>query len=177
MDNRSMSRVGLLAMTSVLVAAAHGAVLKSSLSSVEAGRVLPLQGQDFHEGTFSLVLVGVFEEHTLRDVDVGESGTFSVELEISANLRPGQYQVVAFSAEGEREAALDVSVAVATAAAEMDHSDAAENGEAVDAGARAEEMAIERSMAGASWGIIGLFIGLAGGLGTVLVKRSPLTEV
>ena len=176
MRTRIMRRVGLLAVVVVSVAAVHGAVLKSSLSSVEAGRVLPLQGQEFHAGTFSLVLVGVFGEYALGDVEIGESGTFSVELEISADLRPGQYQVVAFSAEGEREAALDMSVAVATAAVEADHAVAGEHEEAMDAGATAEEMVIERSMAGAGWGVIGLLVGLAGGLGAVLLRGAPVTE-
>ena len=88
MRTRIMSRVGLLAMVGVFAAAVHGAVLKSSLSSVEAGRALPLQGEAFHEGMFKLVLVGVFGEHTLREVEVGESGTFSIELAIAADVRP-----------------------------------------------------------------------------------------
>jgi hypothetical protein len=37
-------------------------------------------------------------------------------------------------------------------------------------------MVIERSMAGAGWGVIGLLIGLAGGVGAVLVRRTPVTE-
>jgi hypothetical protein len=163
-------------LVGVSLAAVHGAVLKSSLSSVEAGRVLPLQGAEFHAGTFSLVLVGVFDEYSLGDVVIGESGTFSIDLEISASLRPGQYQVVAFTAEGEREAALDMSVAAASAAPEADHADADVHAEAMGVEATAEEMVIERSMAGAGWGVIGLLIGLAGGVGAVLVRRTPVTE-
>lgn len=176
MRARIIGRLGLLALVGVSLAAVHGAVLKSSLSSVEAGRVLPLQGAEFHAGTFSLVLVGVFDEYSLGDVVIGESGTFSIDLEISASLRPGQYQVVAFTAEGEREAALDMSVAAASAAPEADHADAAVHAEAMGVEATAEEMVIERSMAGAGWGVIGLLVGLAGGLGAVLVRRTPVTE-
>ena len=176
MRARIMGRLGLLALVGVSLAAVHGAVLKSSLSSVEAGRVLPLQGAEFHAGTFSLVLVGVFDEYSLGDVEIGESGTFSIDLEISASLRPGQYQVVAFSPEGEREAALDMSVAAASAAPEADHADAGGHAEAMGVEATAEEMVIERSMAGAGWGVIGLLIGLAGGVGAVLVRRTPVTE-
>ena len=176
MRTRITRMAGLLALVGVSLAAAHGAVLKSSLSSVEAGRILPLEGQEFHAGIFSLVLVGVFEEYALGDVEIGESGTFSIELEISANLRPGQYQVVAFSPEGEREAALDMSVAVATTAVAADPADGGEYVEAVSAEASAEEMVIERSTAGAEWGVIGLLIGLAGGLGAVLLRRAPVTE-
>ncbi len=176
MRTRIMRRVGLLALAAASVAAVHGAVLKSSLSSVEAGRVLPLQGQEFHAATFSLVLVGVFGEYSLGDVEIGESGTFSIELEIPADLRPGQYQVVAFSPAGEREAALDMSVAAATTVVQADHAAAGEHEEAMDAGATAEEMVIERSMAGAGWGVIGLLIGLSAGVGTVLLRRAPATE-
>ena len=177
MRARIIGRLGLLALVGVSLAAVHGAVLKSSLSSVEAGRVLPLQGAEFHAATFSLVLVGVFGEYALGDVVVGESGTFSIDLEISASLRPGQYQVVAFSPEGEREAALDMSVAAASAVVEADPADAGEHAEAMmGVEATAEEMVIERSMAGAGWGVIGLFIGLAGGLGAVLVRRTPVTS-
>ena len=143
---------------------------------MEAGRVLPLEGEGFHEATFKLVLVGVLNEHNLRDVEVGESGTFSIELEIAADVRPGQYQVVAFNAEGEREAALDVSLSATAEAAQADHDEAAGHEEAMDTGASAEEMVIERPMAGAGWGIIGLLIGLAGGLGTVLLRGAPVTE-
>ncbi len=173
MRTRIMSRLGLLAMVGVSLATVHGAVLKSSLSSVEAGRVLPLQGDEFHEGMFKLVLVGVFDEHTLRDVEVGESGTFSIEVEISPDVRPGQYQVVAFNAEGERQAGLDISV---WAAAQADHDRAGGHEEAMEAGASAEEMVIERSRTGAGWGVIGLLVGLAGGLGTVLLRSAPATE-
>ncbi len=176
MRTRIMSRLGLLAMVGVSLAAVHGAVLKSSLSSVEAGRVLPLQGDEFHEGMFKLVLVGVFDEHTLRDVEVGESGTFSIEVEISPDVRPGQYQVVAFNAEGERQAGLDISV---WAAAQADHDRAGgheEAMEAMEARASAEDMVIERSRTGTGWGVIGLLVGLAGGLGTVLLRSAPATE-
>jgi hypothetical protein len=175
MRARVIGRLGLLALVGVSLAAVHGAVLKSSMSSVEAGRVLPLQGAEFHPATFSLVLVGVFGEYALGDVVVGESGTFSIDLEISASLRAGQYQVVAFNPEGEREAALDMSVAAASAVVEADPADAGGHAEAMGVEATAEEMVIERSMAGAGWGVIGLFIGLAGGLGGILVRRTPVT--
>ncbi len=175
MRTRVMRRAGLLAMAGVLLAAVHGAVLKSSLSSVEAGRVLPLQGEGFHEATFKLVLVGVFDEHTLGHVEVGESGTFSIELEIAADVRAGQYQVVAFNDRGDRQAALDVSV---WEAVRMDHDEASRQEEtmAMEAGASAEEMVIERSRTGAGWAVIGLLVGLAGGLGTVLLRGAPATE-
>ncbi len=174
MRTRIISRVGLLAMVGVLLAAVHGAVLKSSLSSVEAGRVLPLQGEGFHEATFKLVLVGVFDEHTLGHVEVGESGTFSIELEIAADVRAGRYQVVAFNDEGERQAGLDVSV---WEAVRMDHEvGGQEETMAMEAGASAEEMVIERSRTSAGWGVIGLLVGLAGGLGTVLLRGAPATE-
>ena len=143
---------------------------------MEAGRVLPLEGEGFHEATFTLALVGVFDEHSLGDVEVGESGTFSIELEIAEDVRPGQYQVVAFNAEDERQAALDVSVSAAAEAVQADHDEAGGHEEAMEAEAIAEEMVIERSMAGAGWGVIGILVGLAGGLGTVLLRGAPATE-
>ncbi len=37
-------------------------------------------------------------------------------------------------------------------------------------GARAEELPIQRSRRGAEWGVIGLLIGLAAGLGVSLIR-------
>lgn len=151
----------------------RNSVLQSVIHEVAQS---PLEGEGFHEATFKLVLVGVFDEYTLQDVEVGESGTFSIELEISADVRAGQYQVVALNDGGERQAALDISVSAAAEAVQADHDEAGGHEAAMEAGSSAEEMIIERSMAGAGWGVIGLLIGLSGGLGTVLLRRTPATE-
>ncbi len=180
MSARIVGNVGSLAVVAVLMAAVHGAVLKSALESVEAGQVLPLVGADFHEGmTVSLVLVGVFDEHPLGEATANDEGGFTIDLEIPADARPGAYQVVAFEPSGERATALDITVLAASAPAMTEHSpeEAAGHNEAETSPARADQMIIERSMSGAGWGVVGLIIGLAGGLGIVLLRGAPTTEV
>ena len=194
MSARVVGRVGSLALVAVLMAAVHGAVLKSTLESVEAGQVLPLVGADFHDGmTVSLVLVGVFDEHPLGEATANDEGRFSVELTIPADARPGEYQVVAYEPSGERATALDITVLAASASgmaepsheegepsheeAEPSHEEGAGHDEAEASAARADDMIIERSMSGAGWGVVGLMIGLAGGLGMVLLRGAPSTEV
>jgi len=187
MSARVVGRVGSLALVAVLMAAVHGAVLKSTLESVEAGQALPLVGADFHDGmTVSLVLVGVFDEHPLGEATANDEGRFSVELTIPADARPGEYQVVAYEPSGERATALDITVLAASASAvaepsheegEPSHEEGAGHDEAEASAARADDMIIERSMSGAGWGVVGLMIGLAGGLGIVLLRSAPPTEV
>ena len=187
MSARVVGRVGSLALVAVLMAAVHGAVLKSTLESVEAGQVLPLVGADFHDGmTVSLVLVGVFDEHPLGEATANDEGRFSVELTIPADARPGEYQVVAYEPSGERATALDITVLAQSASAvaepsheegEPSHEEGAGHDEAEASAARADDMIIERSMSGAGWGVVGLMIGLAGGLGMVLLRGAPSTEV
>ena len=88
MSTRIVGNVGSLALVAVLMAAVHGAVLKSALESVEAGQVLPLVGADFHDGmTVSLVLVGVFDEHPLGEATANDEGGFTIDLEIPAGAR------------------------------------------------------------------------------------------
>ena len=180
MSARVVGRVGSLALVAVLMAAVHGAVLTSSMESVEAGQVLPLVGADFHEGmTVSLALVGVFDEHEMGEATASDEGAFTKDLEIPVLARPGDYQVVAYEPSGDRAAALDVTVLAAseTAMAEASHDAGAGHDEAVAPQARADEMTIARSMSGAGWGVIGLVIGLAGGLGVVLLRGAPAAEV
>lgn len=177
MTRRVVGRMGSLALGAGIVAAVHGAVLKSSMGSVEAGQVLPLTGVDFHAGmTVSLVLVGVFEEHALGEATANDGGDLTKEVLIPAHARPGDYQVVAYEPGGARAAALDITVLAAGPASAAGQSHEVEHAEAEPSAARAEEMMIERSMRGSAWGVIGLMIGLAGGLGTVLVRGTPATE-
>ncbi len=177
MTARVVGRMGSLALGAVLVAAVHGAVLNSTMESVEAGQVLPLTGVDFHAGmTVSLVLVGVFEEHSLGEATANDEGDLTKELLIPADTRPGDYQVVAYEPSGARAAAFDITVLAASSVAAAEHSQEVEHAEVEAPDARADEMIIERSMSGSTWGVIGLMIGLAGGLGTVLLRGAPTTE-
>ncbi len=172
------SRTAMLALVTLLMAAVHGAVLKSTMESVEAGQVLPIVGADFHAGmTVTLSLVGVFDEHPVGEATASDEGGFTKEILIPASVRPGEYQVVAYEPSGDRAAALDVTVLAATGGSEAaDHDDAGGHDDAEMMAATAEEMVIARSTSGAGWGVIGLIVGFAGGLGLALLKGAPRTE-
>ena len=184
MDTRLVGKWALLGVVSLTMAAVHGAALKSSQTGVEAGQALPLEGTGFHAGqTVRLVLLGSLTEYTLREVTVDDEGTFAFDVDVPADVRPGQYQLLALSGEDVREAQMDLSVMAfsqATAAQSHDdgagHDEATGHDEAMDTGARAEEMTIARATTGAGWGVIGLLIGLAGGAGAVLLKGTPTVE-
>ncbi len=150
------------------------AVLESSRSSVPAGAVLPLDGRDFGEGeSYVLRLVGALREYGLGEVEADAEGLFSIELAIPGSVTPGVYQVVAVAPDGDVTARLDLTVLEAEAARpegaeERPASEAAH--EAAPRVARADEMPIERSRSGLEWGINGLLIGGAGGLGLGLMR-------
>lgn len=170
---RRLASNGFLAL--LVVGASPGlahenAVLKSPQSAVAAGRALTLSGSDFEEGqTYQLKLVGALNEHELRPVTASSEGTFSIEVEIPATVRAGQYRLVAIAPDGDDVAGLDVTILeAASAAAEPDGA----RGREASNMPRAEEMPIERSRSGVEWGLIGLVIGLAGGLGIGLVRRA-----
>ncbi len=177
MRDRVMRRMVLLVSAGVLMGAVHPeAILKSTQSSVEAGQALPLVGEKFDGGmTVNLVLLGALTEYTLGDVTADDAGTFTLDLSIPANVRPGQYQLIALADDGDRAAVMDVSIL----AAASDTSNEAPDGEGEHsedmregAGARTDEMPIERSTTGAGWGLIGLLIGLSGGVGVALLRGS-----
>jgi hypothetical protein len=152
------------------------AVLESSRSSVPAGAVLPLDGRDFGAGeSYVLRLVGALREYGLGEVEADADGLFSIELAIPGSVRPGAYQVVAVAPDGDVAARLDLTVLEAEAA-EPEGAEERPAGEAVHEAmprvARADEMPIERSRSGLEWGVIGLLIGGAGGLGLGLIKKS-----
>ena len=179
MGSRLISRLALVVTVSLTMAAVHGAALTSTEKAVEAGQVLPLEGTGFHAGqTVRLVLLGTLTEYTLREVTVDDAGVFAFDLEVPVDVRPGQYQLLALSGENTREAAMDLSVMAASqvAVAADSHDQAAGHTEAMDAGARAEEMTITRATTGAGWGVIGLLIGLAGGAGGMLLRGTPKVE-
>ncbi len=179
MGTRLISKWALLVTVSLTMAAVHGAALKSSQTGVEAGQALPLEGTGFHAGqTVTLVLLGALTEYMLRDVTVDDEGAFAFDIEVPADVRPGQYQLLALSGEDVREAQMDLSVmAVSQVAAAADsHDEAAGHSESMDTGARADEMTIARATTGAGWGVIGLLIGLAGGAGAMLLRGTPTVE-
>lgn len=174
---RMIGRLAVLGVVSLTMAAVHGAALKSSQSAVEAGQAFPLKGTEFHHGqTVKLALLGALTEYTLRDVTADDAGAFAFELEVPADVRPGQYQLVAL-ADDERQAQMDLSViAVSETAAVESHDDAAGQTQAMATSARADEMIIARATTGAGWGVMGLLIGLAGGMGAMLLKGTPTVE-
>ena len=171
-------RLSLFGTILLTTAAVHGAALKSTETAVKAGQMLPLEGTGFHAGqTVRLVLLGTLTEYTLREVTLDDTGVFALDLDVPVDVRPGQYQLVALSGEDTREAQMDLSVmAVSQVAAADSHDQAAGHTEAMDAGARAEEMTIARATTGAGWGVIGLLIGLAGGAGAMLLRGTPEVE-
>ena len=174
-----IGRLALLGTVLLTMAAVHGAALTSTEKAVEAGQTLLLEGTGFHAGqTVRLVLLGTLTEYTLREVTLDDTGVFALDLEVPADVRPGQYQLLALSGENTREAQMDLSVMAASqvAVAADSHDQAAGHTEAMDAGARAEEMTITRATTGAGWGVIGLLIGLAGGAGVMLLRGTPKVE-
>lgn len=181
---RLFNRLALLGAVSLTMAAVHGAAMKSSQSGVEAGKELPLEGTGFHGGqTVTLVLLGTLTEYTLRDVTVDDAGTFVLDIAVPADVRPGQYQLLALSGEDKdvREAQMDLSVMAAQVATAVEtHADAPAGAvghtESMDVAARADEMTIARATTGAGWGMIGLLVGLAGGAGAVLLRGTPAVE-
>lgn len=144
------------------------AVLESSATSVPAGGALELQGRDFTGGeSYVLRLLGALREYELGEVKPADDGTFSLRLRIPADVVPGSYQLVAVAPDGDVSARLDLVILDAAAAG--DAHDA--HGAPARPAARDDHIRIERSRNGAEWGLIGLLIGLASGLGIGLLRR------
>lgn len=156
------------------VLAHEEAVLRSPRSSVAAGDTVPVNGADFSPGvTYELRLVGALREFDLRSIEGGADGTIELTVLIPRGVSPGDYKLVAIAPDGDRVASLDLTVLEPLA----DHSDTANAGSEpahaeMEQEARADGMRIERSRRGAEWGAIGLVIGLAAGIGIMLVRRS-----
>ncbi|MBI4538272.1 MAG: hypothetical protein HY704_02010 [Gemmatimonadetes bacterium] len=175
--------LSLIAVAALLFAAvpatgwAHGeGVLKSSGSSAAAGSSLPVQGSSFERGVhLRLVLVGALEEYALGEATADSAGAFALEVRVPREAKTGQYRLVAVAPDGDRVATLDLMVTEAGADAGGPESEPASEQHAgheeVQAAARADEMPMERPWSGAEWGVIGLLIGLAGGLGIALLRR------
>lgn len=163
-----------LALVSADAQAHEDAVLRSRLSTVAAGDTLPLSGTDFSPGvTYTLQLVGALREIELQRVEGGADGTLDLAIAVPRDVSPGVYKLVALAPDGDRVASLDLTILesaavpddAASAASELGH---AESGQS----ARADDMPIERLRSGAEWGVIGLLIGLAAGIGIMLIRRS-----
>jgi len=174
----SRAILATIATMSLLGAAIHPeATLRSSVSSVQAGGNMPLEGAEFLPAQkVILALQGAFNEYDLPEVQASEGGTFSVQMQIPSQARPGAYRLVAIADDGDVVASLDLTIEPAAAGgmgmAEMDHSGAAA-GAAMMGGmavaARADDLPIERSRSGMEWGVIGLLIGLGAGFGVALL--------
>lgn len=150
--------------------AAHGeATLRGPGGPVAAGEAVALHGSDFEPGEpHRLVLRGALNEYELRTVSAGADSTFAVEVTVPAEAAPGRYRVVALAGDGDEVATFDLPVTAAGSENES-ASETGHEGGALEA--RADEMPVERTRAGIEWGIIGLVIGLAGGLGVGLLRR------
>ncbi len=168
----------LTAVTALALAAAvhPSAIIRSSTSTAAAGSTIPVEGEEFSQDDMTtLVLRGALAEYELVDVDTDENGSFRIELAIPAEVRPGQYRLVALAPDGDVSASFDLTVTAAMAMGSGTHEDGEEDGHDDMGGmtaARADDMPIERSTSGIGWGIIGLLIGLAGGGGAALLTRS-----
>ena len=172
--------LSLTLAVAVPAAGAHPeATLKAARSSAIAGATLPVTGEDFEaHQKVRLVLRGVLGEYRLADATASAEGTFAFPLDIPADVRPGLYQLVALADDGDVVARLELTMESPPPADPADARDA--GGEGTSAGqmagghemmATAGDLPIERSFSGAGWGIIGLLVGLAGGLGFGLLRR------
>lgn len=168
--------LALLALPAAGAPALHEeAVLESPSSAVPAGSPLALDGRDFTAGeAYTLRLEGTLREYDLRKVEPGEDGTFSLEVEIPAEVRPGSYQLVAVAPDGDVVARLDLAVLRGAsgdpAAGDGDGGSEAGDRSGADA-ARSDEMELERDRGALEWGVIGLLVGLAGGFGVGLLRK------
>lgn len=165
--------------------AAHGeATLRSPSGSVPAGETILLNGSGFTPGqTHRLLLRGTLEERELQRVTAAADSTFSVEVRVPGGARPGQYRIVAVAPDGDEVATLNLAVLAAEGGssgvrpAEEPSGEGAlarteGDGAASSPQARADGIRIQRSRAGIEWGLIGLLVGLAGGLGVGLLRRA-----
>jgi hypothetical protein len=153
------------------------AVLRSSRSSVSAGASLPLSGSDFAGSeTYQLKLLGVLNEYDVGQVAADSAGVFTHQLTIPADVTPGAYQVVAVASDGDVVARLHITVlgggAGGAASQAGDHSGGADQEGDPSSAARHDDIRIERDRSGMEWGVIGLVIGLAAGVGLGLVRKA-----
>jgi len=155
------------------------ATLRAARAAVAAGTALPVTGENFAaNGKVLLALRGALGEYRLVEVTATGEGTLSVSLHIPAEVRPGRYQLVALADDGDVVARLELTLEPPAAGSAVESGSGAEDDPAPgqmagqhDRMARADELPIQRSRNGLEWGIIGLVVGLAGGLGLGLLRR------
>jgi len=153
------------------------AVLRSPRSSVAAGDVVPVQGTEFEAGgSYTLRLVGPLREYALGTIEADSAGGFTIDITIAPEVVPGTYQVEAVASDGDVAARLDLTVVSAARAAAGEAAHGGEMGEDMGSGsgsmapmARSDDIRIERDRSGIEWGLIGLLIGTAAGLGAGLL--------
>jgi len=168
-----LGALALLAFGASDVAAHDEGTISSPSTSVVAGTSIALTGAGFVPGeAHRLVLRGALEEYELLHVTAGADSTFTLEMTIMADVRPGQYMIAAVAPDGAEVATLNMPVLAALSEAESTQAEGPSGSGGIPE-ARADERVIERSRAGFEWGVIGLLIGLAGGLGLGLMGRSP----
>lgn len=168
--------LSLTLAVAVPAAGAHPeATLKAARSSAVAGATLPVTGEDFEpHQKVRLVLRGVLGEYRLADATASAEGTFAFPLDIPADVRPGLYQLVALADDGDVVARLELTMESPPPADPADAIEGTTAGQMAgghEMMATAGDLPIERSLSGAGWGIIGLLVGLAGGLGFGLLRR------
>ncbi|MFQ5690797.1 MAG: hypothetical protein ACE5HQ_11055 [Gemmatimonadota bacterium] len=152
------------------------AVLKSDQSSVAAGGTWTVRGEKFEEGeAVDLRLVGALSEYAMGKAVPDSAGVLSLDLTIPASVKPGAYRLVAIAPDGDEAASLDVTVLAAAVTPEGEEGAASSEAAEPPGGhgptmARSDDIRIERDRSGLGWGIIGLLIGAAGGLGFGLVR-------
>ncbi len=177
--NRTTMWTALFLLGTASTALAHGASIKAGAESGTAGGALHLTGAEFHADiVVRLALVGVLDEYELAEVTADSEGSFSLEVTIPQAAKAGQYRVVAF-VDGEEEAAIEIPIMAAVkemvAVEEEDVSrDMAQHGSDVPL-ATIDEITIQRSYSGVGWGVMGVVIGLAGGLGLGLARTREET--
>lgn len=166
----------LLAFTAT-EAFAHGeATLKSAVKSVAVGGSILLNGEDFEPGeSYRIILRGALQDYALGTAAAATDSTFAKQFVIPNDARPGQYRIVAMGPDGDADATLDMVVTAAPTADTAGERPAEQSGQEAEhatGGARADDIVVERSRSGVEWGVIGLLIGLAGGLGVGLLRKA-----
>jgi hypothetical protein len=155
-------------------AAAHEVgVLRPSTTQFAPGGTVRIAGERFtKEATLALVLIGTRGRLSLGTVQTDSTGRFTTEVVVPREAVEGSYRLVAFAADGDRVAGLDVTVVAATAGAAADEH-AEHHAEAPPP--TAEPLQLDRARSGAVTGGAIAVIALGIGLGLFLLRRRPAT--
>jgi len=150
-------------------AAAHEeGVLNLASPTVAAGTSVSVDGEDFAAGTYSLLLKGALREYPVGSVDVGDAGTFSLQLAVPRAVEPGAYRLAVVASDGDEAAAVDIEVLAAPAEPTTQMKEGAAPAQPTPSAA---ELDIQRDWSAAEWFVIGVLFGgaLAGGM--ALLRR------